>query len=332
MADRIVSRWHARQPFSVLLELTYRCNLDCFYCYNDRSLAGAPLSLARYQALIDELDALNVFNLTLSGGEPLAHPDFFAIGSHARARGMVLRIKSNGHALGGRLARRVRDELDPFVIDISLHGASAATHDRQTRVPGSFARLMTNLDTLSTLGLRFKLNATITAWNMHELAAMEALAATQGWPLRTYFDVTQRDDGDQAPKAIDLASADKARLRARTPAPAGAGTDGQAALKPDTHCGAGIGAFTVDPVGNVLPCVQWRVPVGNLHHSSLGGILAQSAALAEVRHINERLGRHGQAAGYCPGKDFHGDVKAVNVFGRLHTLMAQNTPAPHQAG
>ena len=57
----------------------------------------------------------------------------------------MVRIKSNGHALAARLARRLQDEVDPYMVEVSLHGASAATHDRQTRVPGSFERLVANI-------------------------------------------------------------------------------------------------------------------------------------------------------------------------------------------
>ena len=27
---------------SAMLELTYRCNLDCFFCYNDKDATGEP--------------------------------------------------------------------------------------------------------------------------------------------------------------------------------------------------------------------------------------------------------------------------------------------------
>jgi hypothetical protein len=52
-----------------------------------------------------------VLNLTLSGGEPLAHPDFFLLGSRARELGFVVRVKSNGHALRGAALRRLRDKV-----------------------------------------------------------------------------------------------------------------------------------------------------------------------------------------------------------------------------
>ena len=63
---------------------------------------------------------------------------------------------------------------------MSLHGATAATHDRQTRVPGSFDRLLANLGELRPLGLRVKLNSTLTAWNEGEIEGMFDL-----WPTRS---------------------------------------------------------------------------------------------------------------------------------------------------
>src|SRR5205807_1264407 len=162
--DRLMLRtWSENRLFSALVELTYRCNLDCFFCYNDLALRGRPLSLEQYFDFFADLRDLQVLNLTLTGGEPLAHPDFLRLGARARELGFVVRIKSNGHALRGALARRIRDEIDPFLVEVSLHGATAAVHDRQTREPGSFERLLANLREMRGLGLRVKLNSTLTA-------------------------------------------------------------------------------------------------------------------------------------------------------------------------
>jgi len=54
---------------------------------------------------------LQVLNLTLFGAEPLAHPDFFLLGSRARELGFLVRVKSNGHALRGAAPRRLRDKV-----------------------------------------------------------------------------------------------------------------------------------------------------------------------------------------------------------------------------
>ena len=42
------------------------------------------------------------------------------------------------------------------------------------------------------------------------------------------------------------------------------------------HCGAGSATVTVDPFGNVYPCVQWRRRVGNLHEQSIQTTWRQS--------------------------------------------------------
>lgn len=322
-SDRLAAFWRHNRLFTALLELTYRCNLDCVFCYNDLALTGRPLTLERYRSLLDELAGLGALHVALSGGEPLAHPDFFAIGAHARARGFAVRVKSNGHALRGALARRLCDEVDPYLVELSLHGAAAATHERQTRVPGSFTRLLANLEELCALGVRVQLNATLTRWNEEEIEGMFALADRHGLPLQVDPEVTPRDDGDSSPLALapsragvrrllalQLARVEGARAAgAPAPPPVGKQADAEGApVAAGKFCGAGSSHLTIDPFGNVFPCVQWRRPVGNVHDAPLAEIWRDSPALAEVRRLEgeilervEALGSDGRGLGFCPG-------------------------------
>jgi radical SAM protein with 4Fe4S-binding SPASM domain len=321
LARAVATAWRQNLLFSVLIELTYRCNLDCFFCYNDLAAAGVPLSRDDYFRLFADLRELEVLNLTLSGGEPLAHPDFLALGARARELGFAIRVKSNGHALRGELARRLRDEVDPFLIEISLHGARAATHDRQTRVPGSFERLLANLGELRALGLRVKLNSTLTRWNEGEIEGMFDLADALGLPLQVDPDVTPRDDGGREPLQVAASREGVLRLfrlqfargRAAAGDPVGVqvargGDDGTVPTPVHKHCGAGSAGLAIDPHGNVYPCVQWRKPVGNLHHQGIREIWQGSAGLAEVRdltvRIKEELDERGAGShllNFCPG-------------------------------
>ena len=319
LARVVATAWRENLLFSVLLELTYRCNLDCFFCYNDLSLRGRPLSREQYLRLLEDLREMEVMNLTLSGGEPLAHPDFLALGARARELGFVVRIKSNGHALRGELARRVREEIDPFLIEVSLHGATAATHDRQTRVPGSFDRLLANLHELRGLGLRVKLNSTLTRWNEGEIEGMLDLADALGLPLQVDPEVTPRDDGSREPLQVAPSREGVLRLfrlqfaRGQSAEEGGVqvargGGDGTVPVPVHKHCGAGSSGLAVDPYGNVYPCVQWRRPVGSLHEQGIAEIWRGSAGLAEVRgltvQVKERLGAEGPGAhllNFCPG-------------------------------
>ncbi|MCA9603870.1 MAG: radical SAM protein [Myxococcales bacterium] len=301
---RVKRAWNENQLFSALLELTYACNLNCAFCYNDLTLEGERLTKDDYFALLDDLARMGVMNLTLSGGEPLAHPDFFAIGAEARRLGFAIRIKSNGHALRRDVALRIREEIDPLVIDVSLHGATAETHDRQTRVPGSFDRLQRNLRTMLDLGLRVRVNTTLTRWNEGELRNMFELTDALGLPLQVDDEVKPRDDGDREP--LDLSASPEgqrtwAALRAERAAvrdPASISPEGateQAALRRslkdgvEKHCGAGASTVSIDPFGNVLPCVQWRRPVGNVRMRRVSEIWGGSPEIDDVRRITRTV-------------------------------------------
>ena len=314
----IATTWKKHHLFSALLELTYRCNLDCAFCYNDLELHGTPMSFAEYERVLDELGALGCLHLTLSGGEPLAHPDFFAIGAKARELGFVVRIKSNGHALSGSMAARVKNEIDPFIVELSLHGATAATHDRQTRVAGSFERLLANLEELPKRSLRFKINTTLTRWNESEIEGMFAIADRFDVALTIDPEVTPRDNGDLAP--LDLtATPEGLKHLTVVQSERAAGTrasvvrEGDAVMPEtptDRHCGAGASGIAIDPYGNVYPCVQWRRPIGNVHDTGLAAIWTGNDKLDEIRGITVQakdvVAAENESApfalvGFCPG-------------------------------
>ncbi|MCB9625997.1 MAG: radical SAM protein [Sandaracinaceae bacterium] len=316
--------WTDHRLMSVLMELTYACNLDCEFCYNDLGLAGEPLTLAEYYTLLDELADMGVLNITFTGGEPLANKDFFAIAGRARDLGFVIRIKSNGHALRGAVAKRLREEVDPYIVEVSLHGSTADVHDRQTRVPGSFDRLLSNLAELRALGIRIKVNSTLTRYNEGQLEGMYHICDDLGAKLQIDPEVKPRDDGDRTPVALMASEAGRQRLnelhKERAMAAARAeGSSDQFDLREvavalreqrvgsDKHCAAGAAHLAIDPVGGILPCVQWRVTVGNVREG-LRHVFEQRAALAEVRDTTravkrmvDGLGDAGQIMNFCPG-------------------------------
>jgi MoaA/NifB/PqqE/SkfB family radical SAM enzyme len=323
--DVVQRAWCNNTLLSVLLELTYSCNLNCSFCYNDQSHRGRPLSLDQYRQLIDVLAEMAVLHLTLSGGEPLVHQDFWTIGSRARDRGFVIRIKSNGHAIVPRLARRLKREVDPFLIEVSLHGACAATHDQQTRVKGSFLQLMRNIQAILQVGTRVQLNIPLTRWNEAEVDEMCALADRLGLPLQIDPDVTPRDDGHKGPFSIAATEAglrrlheiDQARLAGvpsigtRATHTAGLGNPGvqkkECREYTNKHCGAGSSGLAIDPYGNVYPCVQWRIPLGSLHSESVKDIWQNSKELKRVRALSVKLGEMRESGKaeegltFCPG-------------------------------
>lgn len=288
---------------SVLFELTYGCNLDCTFCYNDLSMTGRRVSLEQYKATLDELADMAVLYLAFSGGEPLMYKHFFELGAYAREKGFVIKVKSNGVPLNQRNAERLKAEVDPFIVDLSLHGANPQTHDRLTQVPGSFERLLRNIAFLQSLDIRLKLNAPLTRWNEGEVADMFALADSIGVPLEFDPEISPRDDGDMTPLEIAPSrkgienmvrlSLQRSRL-ARDPDRIPVRLKPE--IKPDPKldrkkhkvCGAGSTNLTIDPFGNVYPCVQFRRSVGNIHEQTIREIWTGSGELKNVRDLASR--------------------------------------------
>jgi MoaA/NifB/PqqE/SkfB family radical SAM enzyme len=106
------------QPVAAHLIPTRRCNLSCAYCneYDDHS---APVPTTVVLARIDRLVALGTGIVTLSGGEPLLHPDLDRIVSHIRRRGAIATLITNGYLLTrDRIHRLNRAGLDHLQISI----------------------------------------------------------------------------------------------------------------------------------------------------------------------------------------------------------------------
>jgi MoaA/NifB/PqqE/SkfB family radical SAM enzyme len=308
-----------------MLELTYRCNLDCFFCYNDKKAPGIPLSFEQYLRLFDEMAAMQVLFLTFTGGEPLVHPHFFSLGRVARERGFAIRVKSNGHMIRGEVARRLKEEVNPIQVEMSLHGACAATHERQTRAPGSFARLLENIPVMRALNLRPSLVSTLTTWNERETEEMFALADRLGVQLRFQGPVGPKDNGDTEPMQIQPSAAGWKRFmeiaRRRTDADDEPAAAAPAQAKPrqrddEPYCGAGSEEILIDPVGNVFSCLHVRRSAGNLHDSSLQSIWGDSlgvfknaremsVATTKRIRIEGKLSTLG-APLFCPGMEKKG--------------------------
>ncbi len=315
------------QPLSAHLELTYRCNWRCVFCYNPRHHDLRGLSGPEWIAVLEDLRALGTLSVALTGGEALTHPDFLEIARAARERHLALRIFTNGALVTEAMADALA-ALDPMGVELSLHGASAETHDRATGRPGSFAALLLGLTRLQRRGLPLLLKTPLTCMNEHELDAIIRLVDRLDVPHKVDATLTPRDDGDAGPLQYRASPEGVERMyrrlaeRGRLPSverPAGA-----------VNCGLGRITVAVDPEGNVYPCLQWkRTSLGNVRQTPLRELWGLSPAREEAAGValaaNVALMGMGEALArfpFCPALAFQrtGDPLRPDA---LHTLQAE---------
>jgi len=86
----------SRHPVLAHLIPMRRCNLACGYC-NEYDQTSKPIELAVVKSRLDKLADLGTSIVTISGGEPMMHPELDQIIHHIRQRGMIAGLISNGY-------------------------------------------------------------------------------------------------------------------------------------------------------------------------------------------------------------------------------------------
>ena len=166
----------------VMWNITRHCNLNCDHCYIDATEAAAEeLKLEEGIRLIDELAALKIPMLILTGGEPLLSRNFYAYAFHAREVGLRTVISTNGTLITPEVARLLR-EAEVRYVGVSLDSCRPEAHDRFRGVKGAYDRAIEGLANAREAGLKTGLRVTLTKDNWHEVPALLDLALELGVP------------------------------------------------------------------------------------------------------------------------------------------------------
>jgi MoaA/NifB/PqqE/SkfB family radical SAM enzyme len=95
-----------------------RCNLACGYC-NEYDNISKPVPIETMYERLDHLADMGTNIITISGGEPLLHPELDLIVSRIRRRGMIAGMITNGYLLVADRIKRLNDAgLDHLQISI----------------------------------------------------------------------------------------------------------------------------------------------------------------------------------------------------------------------
>jgi len=103
IAKALVSTQH---PFLVHIIPMRRCNLACTYC-NEFDDNSKPVPLEEIKKRLDILANMGTSIITISGGEPMMHPQLDDIIRHIRKRGMVAGLITNGFFLNQERIERL---------------------------------------------------------------------------------------------------------------------------------------------------------------------------------------------------------------------------------
>jgi MoaA/NifB/PqqE/SkfB family radical SAM enzyme len=157
VGDGLLDKYH---PLLVQIVPMRRCNLACTYC-NEYDKTSDPVPLDVMLTRIDRLAELRTGCVTISGGEPLMHPDLDAMIARIRARDMIAALITNGFYLGPERIRRLNDAgLEYLQISIDnvnpdeVSQKSLKTLDRKLVHLAEHARFHVNINSVLGAGMK----------------------------------------------------------------------------------------------------------------------------------------------------------------------------------
>ena len=273
----------------VFLELTPACNNRCPGCLNESFIAdfhSRALKEHFHRPALNKNDWLTVLSrlpktlklITLSGGEPTLHPEFLSILLELENRGLEFTIFTNGRWPNTTsLVTWLQSSHHFKGFLISLHGASATTHETFSGLTGSFNETIRNIRTATNAQLPVTLSTVVTHQNLQELALMPSLAMELGaeeLSFNRYLYTPERIEAlgeiisPPSPNQLQNAIRQIETLRQEY---AGQIRIGYGPTIPQCFessasqgCSAGEASLVIDPWGNVKPCLHVDLICGNI--------------------------------------------------------------------
>ena len=256
-----------RRYLSCLWELTYRCTARCGFCnyWRVEPRRGSELALEQIREGLDRVHAYGCRLVNFTGGEPTLRDDLEPIVAHASGLGMWTSVVTNGSLLTRERVRRLRDAgLDNLLV--SLDSVSPAAHDEQRGVAGSFARVEACTHWIREEFLRGHrtggIMSVISRRNSAEVGDLVRFARERGiFVLFQPYHANKTGDPNPVPhlsaplmrQLLSSPGGPRTVLNSRRYL---RGLDRATISQERCPCHAGQKYFSVDPFGELHPCVD----------------------------------------------------------------------------
>ncbi|MCI0396971.1 MAG: radical SAM protein [Chloroflexi bacterium] len=268
-------------------EITYRCNERCTHCYLDVLPPGSQLpgelTTEEAKGVIDQLAELGALTISFSGGEVFLRKDIFEIAGYARKKGFAVRFFTNGILIKPPVADKIA-AIKPVVVELSVYGVDAETHDGITQVPGSFDLTLRAVKLLLERNVRCIIKTPVMKENIHQIEALKQLAADLGITFQYDLTIIPKHTGDLSPlkhRPTDDQLLDFLRER----------------VSPETwhlypynddfrFCSIGMNSLDIGPYGEIYTCVGARVSAGNVRQAPLHQIWKESPVWEQTTNLN----------------------------------------------
>ena len=119
----------------IIFEITYKCNLNCTFCYNVWKGNGykkrREMTINQYQQIIKRLPNAKIYGL--SGGEPLLRKDIFEIIEVFQPKSNIISLMTSGININDKIILINENNTLPFLKDLYVIDVSGLS-DIQSQI------------------------------------------------------------------------------------------------------------------------------------------------------------------------------------------------------
>lgn len=327
-------------PLDAQIEVTEACNLCCVHCYNYWRKVNccreslAMLSTEQLTQIIGALSQVGVFEITLTGGEPLLRPTETMEGiAFAKSLGLEVGLNTNATLVSKSKAIDLQGAGLDHVL-VSLLG-SEDVHDAICGYKGMWKLTCAGIQNLVAAGVNVAISLVISKHNLGEVAVVGKLAKelgvitfcatpmTPAKPEHLNLVLSATECKEMLSTLILVGEREKINIDTLEPLP-------RCMFEPDEDerferffgnrlCGAGVSSCVVSAKGDVRPCIHADVSYGNLLEEDFHDVWSRMDGWRCVTMLPtdcQRCSAVGICEGGCrmSGKLCHGSYNAPDLY------------------
>ncbi|MCL2762688.1 MAG: radical SAM protein [Treponema sp.] len=280
------------------IELTSRCNERCVHCYIPHENRIDDIDPMLYYNILDQCREMGVLSLTLSGGEPMLHPNFAEFLRKAKEYDFSINVLSNLTLLNDEILMEMKaNRLSS--VQVSLYSMNSEIHDSITQLPGSFVKTRDAI--LKLIENEIPLQISCPAMKQNKKCYVDVAKWAEEHKVRAVTDyimmgrydhttdnldsrLSLEEVGDIISEIIENDPDYKERL-----VEADFGEVEKEDISEDLLCGVCISAICMVANGNIYPCAGWQNYVcGNVTEQPLREIWEKSPKVQYLRSLRKK--------------------------------------------